>query len=101
MTDLKSYGDSRHAVPISSYGSLHDAESGDKNVKAGVGPIALTSGEATEIALGTIDEEFTIDSDNSPYPEVRANVPNTDDVELPVNTVRMWFLGIVFTMVSI
>ena len=59
----------------------------------------LTSDEATEIALGTIDEEFSIDSDNSPYPEVRANVPNVDDVELPVNTVRMWFLGIVFTMV--
>jgi hypothetical protein len=59
----------------------------------------LTADKATEIALDTIDEEFTIESDNSPYPEVRANVPNTDDVDLPVNTVRMWFLGIVFTMV--
>ena len=60
----------------------------------------LTVDEATEIALGTIDEEYSIESNNSPYPEVRANVPNTDDVDLPVNTVRMWFLGIVFTMVS-
>lgn len=104
MTDInkaESDRDDYHAVPLSSNGSLHGAESGDKNVKTGVGPIALTADEATEIALGTIDEEFTIDSDNSPYPEVRANVPNTDDVELPVNTVRMWFLGIVFTMVSI
>ena len=54
----------------------------------------------TRLVLGTIDQDFAIDSDNSPYPEVRANVPNTDNVELPVNTVRMWFLGIVFTMVS-
>jgi len=60
----------------------------------------LTIDEATEIALGTIEEEFSIDSNNSPYPEVRANVPNTDEVDLPVNTVRMWFLGVVFTMVS-
>ncbi len=59
----------------------------------------LAADQATEIALGTIDEEFTVDSDNSPYPEVRANVPNTDDADLPVNTLRMWLLGIVFTMV--
>jgi len=71
--------------------------------KESIGPTAnghLTIDEATEIALGTIEEEFSIDSNNSPYPEVRANVPNTDEVDLPVNTVRMWFLGIVFTMVS-
>lgn len=61
--------------------------------------VHLTADEATEIALGTIEEEFDIESENSPYPEVRANVPNTDDVDLPVNSVRMWFLGIVFTMV--
>lgn len=58
-----------------------------------------TMDEAAEVAIGTIDEEFTIDTDNSPYPEVRANVPNTDDHLLPVNTVRMWFLGVTFTMV--
>lgn len=58
-----------------------------------------TTEEATEIAIATIEEEFDIESDNSPYPEVRANVPNTDDHELPVNTVRMWFLGVSFTMV--
>lgn len=60
----------------------------------------LTVDEAREITIGSVDEVFTIESDNSPYPEVRANVPNVDDVELPINTVRMWFLGIVFTMVT-
>ncbi|CZT53395.1 probable sexual differentiation process protein ISP4 [Rhynchosporium secalis] len=60
----------------------------------------LTVDEAREIAIGSVDEVFTIDSDNSVYPEVRANVPNVDDFELPINTVRMWFLGILFTIVG-
>ncbi|KZO90436.1 OPT oligopeptide transporter [Calocera viscosa TUFC12733] len=37
--------------------------------------------------------------EDSPYPEVRAAVSNTDDPTMPVNTFRMWFLGIVFTVV--
>jgi OPT family small oligopeptide transporter len=60
----------------------------------------LTVDEATDIAIGDIDQEYTIESENSPFPEVRANVPNTDDPSLPVNTFRMWLLGIVFTMVG-
>lgn len=60
----------------------------------------ITADEAMEMAIGEVDQtEYTIDSDNSPYLEVRANVPNTDDPTLPVNTLRMWFLGIVFTLV--
>ncbi len=76
---------------------IHDTES-DKADSKGHNA-QLTVDEAREIAIGTIDEVFTIDSDNSPFPEVRANVPNVDDVDLPINTVRMWFLGVVFTMV--
>ena len=33
---------------------------------------------------------------NSPYAEVRASVPNTDDPSLPVETFRAWFLGMFF-----
>ncbi|KAF7335307.1 OPT oligopeptide transporter [Mycena sanguinolenta] len=36
--------------------------------------------------------------DESPYPEVRAAVANTDDPSMPVNTFRMWFLGILLTI---
>ncbi|KAI9736312.1 MAG: hypothetical protein M1834_001198 [Cirrosporium novae-zelandiae] len=57
-------------------------------------------GEAAEEAINDIEGEYTIDSDNSPFPEVRANVPNTDDVSLPVNTFRMWFLGCVFALIG-
>jgi len=34
--------------------------------------------------------------EDSPYPEVRASVSNVDDPDMPVNTVRMWFLAIIF-----
>jgi hypothetical protein len=59
----------------------------------------LTADEAVEIAIGETNVEYSIESDNSPYLEVRANVPNTDDPSIPVNTVRMWFLGVIFTLV--
>ncbi|RDW59914.1 putative isp4 protein-2 [Coleophoma cylindrospora] len=71
-------------------------EDDDTVVKTG----GLTVDEGPELAIGSIDQEFTVESDNSPYPEVRANVSNVDDTELPVNTFRMWFLGIVFTMLG-
>ncbi|KAF8707703.1 oligopeptide transporter, partial [Rhizoctonia solani] len=43
--------------------------------------------------------EYDIDfEDDSPYPEVRAAVANTDDPTMPTNTFRMWFLGLIFTV---
>ncbi|KAJ6486438.1 OPT oligopeptide transporter protein-domain-containing protein [Mycena vitilis] len=36
--------------------------------------------------------------DESPYPEVRAAVSSVDDPSMPVNTFRMWFLGIILTI---
>lgn len=41
------------------------------------------------------DIEGDWDADTSPFPAVRAVVPETDDPEMPVNTLRAWFLGIV------
>lgn len=32
--------------------------------------------------------------DDSPYPEVRSAVANTDDPNMPVNTFRAWFIGL-------
>lgn len=40
------------------------------------------------------------EADDSPFPEVRAVVRPVDDVSLPVNTLRMWTIGILFTIVS-
>ncbi|KAH7915147.1 OPT oligopeptide transporter [Hygrophoropsis aurantiaca] len=36
--------------------------------------------------------------DESPYPEVRAAVSSIDDPTMPVNTFRMWFLGLFYTI---
>ncbi|KAK0208614.1 glutathione transporter [Desarmillaria ectypa] len=36
--------------------------------------------------------------DESPYPEVRAAVSSIDDPSMPVNTFRMWSIGLFFTL---
>lgn len=46
------------------------------------------------------DEIKDIESDTSPYPEVRAVVPETDDPSIPVNTLRMWILGVIWTLLG-
>lgn len=38
------------------------------------------------------------DEEDSPYEEVRASVSNTDDPDMPVQTLRMWFLGLSLTL---
>ena len=37
--------------------------------------------------------------DDSPYPEVRSAVANTDDPDMPVNTFRAWFIGIIWSII--
>jgi hypothetical protein len=37
--------------------------------------------------------------DESPYPEVRAAVANTDDMEMPVDTIRAWMIGLLWAIV--
>lgn len=37
--------------------------------------------------------------DDSPYPEVRSAVANTDDPLMPVNTLRAWLLGLLFAII--
>ncbi|KAG2734255.1 hypothetical protein G9P44_002261 [Scheffersomyces stipitis] len=47
------------------------------------------------------DEYATITvEDDSPYPEVRAAVPSTDDPSLPQNTIRAWVLGLIMTTIG-
>ena len=43
---------------------------------------------------------LTIYHRESPYPEVRASVSSVDDPFMPVNTFRMWFLGILFALLT-
>lgn len=36
--------------------------------------------------------------DDSPYPEVRSAVANTDDPTMPVSTIRAWVIGLIFAI---
>ena len=49
------------------------------------------------IATGDTEKEAAVDAsliqEDSPYPEVRAAVPPTDDTEMPVSTLRAWVIG--------
>ncbi|KAH9917728.1 OPT oligopeptide transporter [Fomitopsis serialis] len=37
--------------------------------------------------------------DDSPYPEVRSAVANTDDPDMPVNTIRAWCIGLCWSII--
>ena len=38
--------------------------------------------------------------DDSPYPEVRAAVPSSDDFEMPQATIRGWTIGLILTTIG-
>lgn len=55
-----------------------------------------------KLSAAALEDEYagiTIE-DDSPYPEVRAAVPSTDDPLLPQNTIRMWTLGLIMTTIG-
>jgi hypothetical protein len=37
--------------------------------------------------------------DESPYPEVRAAVANTDDPKMPSSTIRAWVVGLIWAVI--
>ncbi|KAJ3783364.1 OPT oligopeptide transporter [Lentinula aff. detonsa] len=45
-----------------------------------------------------VDSDFAFE-DESPYPEVRCAVSNTDDPLMPVSTLRAWVLGVIWSIV--
>ncbi|KAL4894959.1 OPT oligopeptide transporter protein-domain-containing protein [Aspergillus ambiguus] len=56
--------------------------------------------ETSQESESLSEREYGYDSERSPFPEVRAVVQEKDDPGMPVNTVRMWLLGFVFTIVG-
>ena len=44
-------------------------------------------------------EHFVGFDDESPYPEVRSAVANTDDFDMPVTTFRTWAIGLAWAIV--
>ncbi|EXJ68163.1 OPT family small oligopeptide transporter [Cladophialophora psammophila CBS 110553] len=69
--------------------------------------IAEDKAESSNASTGAaspsdIDDEYVPSAedppDNSPYPEVRASVPATDNTALSINTPRMWALSLLFAI---
>lgn len=61
-------------------------------------PVSLTLQEATGTMFDdpNLDKSQLVDlDDESPYPEVRSAVANTDDPDMPVTTLRTWVIGLV------
>ncbi|KAL5530115.1 hypothetical protein ACEPAF_6372 [Sanghuangporus sanghuang] len=84
---------------------IYDAK---EDMEKGLPPYDL-SGLETDLEE-TVDQDFDDPNlewgpqnisfeDDSPYPEVRSAVANTDDPEMPVNTLRAWLLGIFFAII--
>lgn len=46
------------------------------------------------------EEDYVPIFSDSRYPEVRASVPNVDNVDIPQNTLRMWTIGLFLTTVG-
>lgn len=58
------------------------------------------SDEHIRILLAEIKGERDLLLNDSPYPEVRAVVDNTDDTSIPCNTFRAWLLGLTLAIVG-
>lgn len=69
--------------------------SADRDVEIENGHLAELEVDITGILSKANEEEGDWDADTSPFPAVRAVVPEYDDPAIPVNTLRAWFLGIV------
>ncbi|KAF8518157.1 OPT oligopeptide transporter [Hysterangium stoloniferum] len=46
-----------------------------------------------------LDRDHIHLEDDSPYPEVRSAVANTDDVNMPADTIRAWVLGFIWAII--
>lgn len=46
-----------------------------------------------------LDKDMVAFDDESPYPEVRSAVANTDDPDMPVTTFRTWVIGLGWAIV--
>ncbi|KAF5362813.1 hypothetical protein D9757_013666 [Collybiopsis confluens] len=78
--------------------SIEDKQSGDFTdaEKGAIEAIALPDFDDPNIDRDAALEGIL--EDDSPYPEVRSAVANTDDPSIPVNTLRSWTLGIIWAI---
>ncbi|KZT18817.1 small oligopeptide transporter [Neolentinus lepideus HHB14362 ss-1] len=83
--------DDRVSPVTTSVDEKHDFEKGP------VGP-RIEEVTGAEFDDPNLDKDMIVLEDDSPYPEVRSAVANTDDPEMPVATFRAWVLGIAWAV---
>nr|BAA03147.1 unnamed protein product [Schizosaccharomyces pombe] len=92
MNDSPSTKEKADSVDISDYIVSHSDDSLSKDIKKDTKSfLDVEHGE-----ISTVDEF----EEDSPYPEVRAAVPPTDDPSMPCNTIRMWTIGLIYSTVG-
>ncbi|WBW70896.1 plasma membrane OPT oligopeptide transmembrane transporter family Isp4 [Schizosaccharomyces osmophilus] len=99
-------GEEIHASESST--SLNSVKQSNKDANVNAYPIKdkdkkgeISSRSSDDIEKGDIVEGEYVDLENdSPYPEVRASVPSTDDPSMRCNTIRMWTIGFLFATVG-
>ncbi|KAJ7058464.1 small oligopeptide transporter [Mycena amicta] len=78
------------------------ASSGDTEKGAVADIEALEAAALPEFDDPNLDKDAAIAGiieDDSPYPEVRSAVANTDDPSIPVATLRAWVLGLIWAII--
>ncbi|KAH7126630.1 OPT family small oligopeptide transporter [Dendryphion nanum] len=55
---------------------------------------------AAKLPGAVVSEQEVEEEENSPYEEVRIAVPNTDDENLPVSTIRAWVIGLTLGVIG-
>ncbi|KAJ3571959.1 hypothetical protein NP233_g3403 [Leucocoprinus birnbaumii] len=82
--------------------SSHNSGDDEKKLEEGM-TVELDESQIAEVTGAAFDdpnldkEHITFD-DESPYPEVRSAVANTDDPTMPVSTLRSWIIGIIWSI---
>ncbi|EKM60690.1 uncharacterized protein PHACADRAFT_203846 [Phanerochaete carnosa HHB-10118-sp] len=96
-TDLPPPPSSEHAKALYEIGTLKWGFQQDVE-NDGAGPVvSIVDGECYGDPNIDLDAEYL--EDESPYPEVRSAVANTDDPDMPAGTLRAWMLGLLWAIV--
>ncbi|OSC97088.1 OPT oligopeptide transporter [Trametes coccinea BRFM310] len=79
----------------SSSGSIQENEKLDVEK----GPVKVQDVVVADFDDPNIDKDAILLEDDSPYPEVRSAVANTDDPSMPVSSLRVWVIGLIWAII--
>ncbi|KAF9473875.1 OPT oligopeptide transporter [Pholiota conissans] len=79
---------------------VFDEEKGDRSSTKTFDEVHIAEITGAQFDDPNFDWENFVDLDEeSPYPEVRSAVANTDDFDMPVSTLRTWVIGLIWAII--